>query len=292
MKRESAALPGRRSREASPLLESPRMRSCPSSASWRSSPPASAERRRLRWWLHGWGEARVGEPALDAGWPERDPFYEHVIAAARVGFEVRDAGRDKRPAPAGAPRAASSVRGYAACALRADTGEVLGTARGLRRQAAVLLRAAARDASRRSRASARLCCASRAHCRARDIESGARGADRVCRHARSSPTRCLDSAPVAIYYADTSSGLTERQSRIPSHVRALAAAELRRLGSRRASGGSSAGRDPLGRFLPQSAAHDFRIPRAAWRRTRALLCRACRPHGVAYGIRRHHQRSH
>ena len=76
--------------------------------------------------LHGWGEARFGDPPPSAELPERDPFYEHVAAAAEV-FEVRDVGRDERFATAGAARAAPSVRGYAACALRADAGEVLGT---------------------------------------------------------------------------------------------------------------------------------------------------------------------
>jgi PAS domain S-box-containing protein len=76
--------------------------------------------------LNGWGEARVGEPAPAAEPPERDPFYEYVAAAAEV-FEVPDAARDKRFAAVGAVPAALSVRGYAACALRVDAGEVLGT---------------------------------------------------------------------------------------------------------------------------------------------------------------------
>jgi PAS domain S-box-containing protein len=156
--------------------------------------------------LNGWGEARVGDLVPLAGPPERDPFYEHVVAAGEV-FEVRDAGRDQRFAAAGALPAASAVRGYAACALRADASEVLGTLavydakpRRFSKQQLAMLASLARQ------------CALQAALRARvaeleilnpppaapsEPETGPQLADSL-----------LDSAPVAIYYADSSSTLT------------------------------------------------------------------------------------
>jgi PAS domain S-box-containing protein len=125
MNRDSVASPGGRAARHSPARQPPN-----------ALPPEFVELAQLAAGicgtpsaavvLNGWGEARVGEPAPTVEPPERDPFYEHVAAAAEV-FEVRDAGRDKRFAAAGAVPAAPSVRGYAACALRVDAGEVLGT---------------------------------------------------------------------------------------------------------------------------------------------------------------------
>jgi PAS domain S-box-containing protein len=125
MNRDSVASPGRRAARHSPARQPPN-----------ELPPEFVELAQLAAGicgtpsaavvLNGWGEARVGEPAPTAGPPECDPFYEHVAAAAEV-FEVRDAARDKRFAATGAVPAAPSVRGYAACALRVDAGEVLGT---------------------------------------------------------------------------------------------------------------------------------------------------------------------
>ncbi len=156
--------------------------------------------------LSGGGEAWVGVPAPTAERPKRDPFYEHVVAAEEV-FEVRDAARDKRFAAAGAARAAPSVRGYAACALRGDGGEVLGTlavydvkARRFSKAQLAMLAAIARQ------------CAVQAALRARIAELEILNPPRA---APSDPEpeahladSLLDSAPVAIYYVDSSSNLT------------------------------------------------------------------------------------
>ena len=255
-------LAGRRSRAASPAHS--RRRASPCAQSPGALPPEFRGLAQLAAGicgtpsaavvLNGCGEARVGDPAPHAGLPERDPFYEHVAAAAEV-FEVRDAGRDQRFAAAGAPRAASAVRGYAACALRADAGEVLGTLavydikprRFSKRQLAMLASLAQQ-------------CAVQAALRARVAEL------EILNPPPAAPSAARD-GPAARRLAARQRagrhllrGLLEhpdlRQSRIPAHVRILAAAEPGGLGARRASGGSRASRDHVGGFLPQSAADD------------------------------------
>jgi PAS domain S-box-containing protein len=158
--------------------------------------------------LYGWGEARVGDPATTAEPPERDPFYEHVAAAAEV-FEVRDASRDRRFAPAGAVRAAPSVRGYAACALRADAGEVLGTLavydvkpRRFSKQQLAMLASLARQGAAQAALRGRVA----------ELEILNPPPAPPCEPEPAAGPQLadslLDSAPVAIYYADSSSTLT------------------------------------------------------------------------------------
>jgi PAS domain S-box-containing protein len=158
--------------------------------------------------LSGWGEAWVGAPAPTAERPKRDPFYEHVAAAEEV-FEVRDAARDQRFAAAGAAHAAPSVRGYAACALRGDGGEVLGTlgvydvkARRFSKAQLAMLASIARQ------------CAAQAVLRARLAEleilnpPPAAPSDPAPEPESQLADSLIESAPVAIYYVDSSSKLT------------------------------------------------------------------------------------
>jgi PAS domain S-box-containing protein len=205
MKRDSAASPGGVAARQSVARQSPE-----------ALPPEFGELAQLAagacatpsavMVLEGWGEARVGNPSSTVGRPERDPFYEHVTAAAGV-FAVRDAGHDRRFAAAGAVRAASAVRGYAACALRADAGEVLGILavydvkpRRFSKQQLAMLASLAR------------LCALQAALRARvtelEILNPPPAAPRAPETGAQLAESLLDSAPVAIYYAESSSTLT------------------------------------------------------------------------------------
>jgi len=148
----------------------------------------------------GCGEAWLGAPPWSAGSPDRDPFRAHVADANGI-FEVRDAARDPRFAAAAAVRG-GSVRGYAACALRGERGEMLGIL--------AVYDVKARRFSAQQRAMLGLLaaqCATLATLRARvaELEILNPPDTAVTAAGPALAESLLDGAPVAIYFTDTGS---------------------------------------------------------------------------------------
>ncbi len=186
----------------------------------RRLPPAFAELARLAGdifqaplasiVLTGWSESWYSAGVLPLSGLPDDPFLEHALSAADV-FEVQDTETDRRLVGSDLALKAAGIRSYAGCAVRTAEGETLGalaiyrtTTRALSDHERRMLCAVARQGA----ALAEL------HARATELELLASNPPPSSTPPPDIPSRAfaladslLDSAPTAIYYADTQSDL-------------------------------------------------------------------------------------
>ena len=155
--------------------------------------------------LTGWSESWFSAGVLTLrGLPE-NPYLAHTLAAAGV-FEVPEVAADPRFAAADPVLEAAGIRSYAGCALRSAAGEILGALAIYRTHSAAL---SAEDRGVLAGLARQGAALTELHARVSELEllSAAEGVP-APESAFALADSLLDSAPIAIYYADTQSEST------------------------------------------------------------------------------------